>query len=350
MAGLSDAAATAAKLAGPIKKVVDRRDLSEDESYRAMLAIMSGEATDAQIAGFITALRMKGETAEEITGCARAMREKATKIDPGPSPHDVLDTCGTGGTGRSTFNISTAAALIVAGAGVKVAKHGNRSVRIGSADVLKELGVNLDATPAVVEHCLREANIGFLFAPKLHAAMKFAIGPRRELGIRTVFNILGPLTNPAGAKCQLLGVYDEKLTGVMANVLRMLGSKHCFVVHAADGLDEISTTSATHVAELADGAVREYEIEPQQFGVPTCAMGDLCVHSVQESAVVIRAVLAGEQGCKRDIALLNAAAGLAAAGAAKDIQEGLKLAAESVDKGRAGKALERLVLVSNEAV
>ncbi len=330
-----------------VRKVVDRHNLSEDESYRAMLAVMSGEATDAQIAGFITALRMKGETAEEITGCARAMREKATKIDPGPSRYDVVDTCGTGGTARNTFNISTAAALIVAGAGVKVAKHGNRSVKIGSADVLKELGVNLDATPEVVERCFRVANIGFLFAPKLHAAMKFAIGPRRELGIRTVFNILGPLTNPAGAKCQVLGVYDDKLTVVMANVLRMLGSKRCFVVHAADGLDELTTIGTTHVAELADGVVREYQIAPQQFGLPTCSLADLTVHSVSESAAAICAILAAEQGCKRDIALLNAAAALVAAGAAKDIEHGLSVAAESVDKGYAQKALELLVRTSN---
>lgn len=337
-------------LVASVKKVVDCQNLSEDESYGAMLAIMSGEGSDALIAGFITALRMKGETVEEITGCARAMREKATRIDPGPSRFDVVDTCGTGGSGRSTFNISTTAALIVAGAGAKVAKHGNRSVRIGSAEVLKELGVDIEAAPAVVERCLREANIGFLFAPKLHAAMKFAIGPRRELGIRTVFNILGPLTNPAGAKCQVLGVFDRKLTTVMARVLWMLGSKHCFVVHAADGLDEISTTSPTHVAELVDGAVREYRIEPQQFGLPTCEMAELVVHSVGESAAAIRAVLGGEQGRKRDIALLNAAAGLTAAGAAKDIQQGLALAAESVDKGGARKALDLLVRTSNAPV
>jgi anthranilate phosphoribosyltransferase len=262
----------------------------------------------------------------------------------------VVDTCGTGGDVRGTFNISTAAALIAAGAGVKVAKHGNRSVssHSGSADVMKELGAHIEAPPAVVERCLREANIGFLFAPMLHPAMKYAIGPRRDLGIRTLFNILGPLTNPAAAPCQVLGVYEDKLTGVMARVLRMLGSKHCFVVHASDGLDEISTTGPTHVAELADGVVADYQIRPEDFGLSCCQMGELVVTSVQESAAAVRSVLAGERGPRRDIALLNAAAALAAAGAAEDVARGLKLAARSVDSGAARRALELLVRISNE--
>jgi len=336
-------------LVAAIRRVVAGEDLSAEESYACMAAIMSGEATDAQVAGFLTALRMKGETVEEITGCARAMREKATRIDPGESPYDVIDTCGTGGDVRGTFNISTAAALVAAGAGVRVAKHGNRSVssHSGSADVLKVLGVNIEADRPAVERCLREANIGFLFAPRLHAAMKYAIGPRRELAIRTVFNILGPLTNPAGATCQVLGVYDGALVPVLARVLHHLGSKHCFVVHAADGLDEVSTTGPTHVAELADAEVREYDMSPEDFGLQRCDLAALVVESPEESAAAVRSVLAGEPGPRRDIVLLNAAAGIAASGAAPDLKAALEMAAESVDSGAAAAALEKLIALSH---
>ena len=336
-------------LVGAVRRVADGQNLSIEESYQCMDAIMSGEATDAQIAGFITALRMKGETVEEITGCARAMREKATRIDAGDSPHLVIDTCGTGGDTSGTFNISTAAALVAAGAGVRVAKHGNRSVssQSGSADVLKTLGVNIEADQPIVERCLREANIGFLYAPMLHAAMKYAIGPRRQLGLRTVFNILGPLTNPAGAPCQVLGVYDAALTAVISRVLGNLGSRRCFVVHADDGLDEISNTGPTHVAELAEGEVREYVIRPDDFGLEVSAMSDLVVASPEESAAAVRSVLAGEAGPRRDIVLLNAAAGIAASGAASDIAAGLPLAVKAVDDGAATEALEKLIAISN---
>jgi len=336
-------------LVAAIGRLVERRDLSVEESYECMSAIMSGEATDAQIAAFITALRMKGETVDEITGCARAMRERAVHVDPGQNPYDVIDTCGTGGDVRGTFNISTAAALVAAGAGVRVAKHGNRSVssHSGSADVLKTLGVNIEADRPAVERCLREANIGFLFAPRLHAAMKYAIGPRRELAIRTVFNILGPLTNPAGAPCQVLGVYDGALAPVLARVLRNLGSKHCFVVHAADGLDEISNAGPTGVVELAEGEIREYEICPEDFGLTRSDLADLVVRSPEESAAAVRSVLAGKAGPRRDIVLLNAAAGIAASGAAPDLSSALERAAESVDSGAAAAALEKLIALSH---
>jgi anthranilate phosphoribosyltransferase len=276
------------------------------------------------------------------------MRDKAVRVDPGAPPERVVDTCGTGGDVKSTFNISTAAALVVAGAGVTVAKHGNRSVssHSGSADVLATLGVKIDACVPTVERCLREARIGFLFAPLMHSAMKHAIGPRREIGVRTVFNILGPLTNPARARCQVLGVYDRRLTTVMAGALRSLGSARCFVVHGGDGLDEITVTDRTIVAELADGAVKEYTIGPEDFGLPRATLGDLKVDTAEQSAEVIRCVLAGRHGPARDVTLLNAAAALAAVGAAPDLRGGLALAAKSVDSGAAAEALRRLVEIS----
>ncbi len=252
-----------------ISKVVDGENLTEEEAIATMNEIMSGEATPAQIASFITALRLKGETIEEITGCARVMREKATRIS---TNHPlVVDTCGTGGDGAHTFNISTTAAFVVAGAGVPVAKHGNRSVSssCGSADVLKALGVNIEVEPDVVSNCINEIGIGFLFAPLLHGAMKYAIGPRREIGIRTIFNILGPLTNPASAQAQVLGVYDGSLTEPLAQVLNNLGSTRVFVVHGEDGLDEITTTTNTRISELADGVVRTYTLSPTEFGFLT---------------------------------------------------------------------------------
>lgn len=335
---------------GLIRKLTDRRDLTREESVQAMNAIMSGEATPAQIAAFIVALRMKGETTEEITGCARVMREKATRIEPGESPYDVIDTCGTGGDARNTFNISTASALVAAGAGVRVAKHGNRAVssRSGSADVLKQLGVNIQADKAVVERCLREVNIGFLFAPMLHGAMKYAIGPRREIAVRTVFNILGPLTNPAGAPCQVLGVYDEKLVPVLAGVLKNLGSKRCLVVHGDDGLDEITITGNTHVAELKDGTVTTYTRSPEDVGLPRASLSDLVVRGPDEATAALRSVLKGESGPRRDIVLLNAGAALMLAGAAKDLGEGIARAGKAIDSGAAQKTLDDLIRISNE--
>ena len=333
-----------------IRKLTDREDLTVEESTQAMNEVMSGEATPAQIAAFIIALRMKGETTEEITGCARVMRAKAKRVDPGQSPYEVVDTCGTGGDARSTFNISTAAALVTAGAGVTVAKHGNRAVssRSGSADVLKQLGVNIEADVPIVERCLREARIGFLFAPMLHGAMKYAIGPRREIAVRTVFNILGPLTNPAGALCQVLGVYDATLVPVLAGVLRNLGSKRCFVVHGTDGLDEMTINGETHIAEVKDGKVETYMLAPEDVGLTRAKPEDLVTDNVDEAAKAIRSVLAGDIGPKRDIVGLNAGAALLAAGAVTELREGIQEAFNAIDSGAAASALENLVRISND--
>ena len=330
-----------------LQKLVALQALSADEAAAVMGEIMSGQATDAQIAAFAVALRMKGETVEEITGCARVMREKATRI-AAPSA-DVLDTCGTGGDAKGTFNISTAAALVAAGAGCRVAKHGNRSVSSasGSADVLRELGVNIEADTATVERSLREAGIGFLFAPALHQAMKYALGPRREMGIRTVFNILGPLTNPALASRQLLGVYDPGLLETLARVLSNLGSVRCLVVHGDDGLDELTTTTTSRVCELDGGRVRSFTVRPADFGIPAARLDDLRVASARESAAAVRSVLAGQPGPHRDIVLLNAAAALVAAGKADDLAGGLSLAAEAIDSGAAARVLERLVAITS---
>jgi anthranilate phosphoribosyltransferase len=290
---------------------------------------------------------MKGETVEEITGCARVMRQKATPVHA-PSP-DVLDTCGTGGDASRTFNVSTAVALVAAGAGCCVAKHGNRCVSSasGSADVLRELGVNIEADVPLVERSLREAGIGFLFAPGLHKAMKHAIGPRREMGIRTVFNILGPLTNPAGAQRQLLGVYDASLLETLAAVLGNLGSVRCLVVHGDDGLDELTTTTTSRVCELDGGTLRSYRVSPEDLGLPRARLEDLRVASPAESAAAIRDVLGGCTGPHRDIVLLNAAAAIVAAGRAGDLAAGLRLAAEAIGSGAAARALGRLVAVTN---
>lgn len=330
-----------------IRKAVQAEDLTREEAVAAMTEIMNGEATAAQIGCFLTALRLKGESIDEVTGFAEVMRDKATKIEC--SREDVVDTCGTGGDGLSTFNISTCAAFVAAGAGVVVAKHGNRSVssNCGSADVLKELGVNIEADPPVVERCLEEVGIGFLFAPKLHLAMKYAIGPRREIGIRTVFNILGPMTNPAGAKRQLLGVYDGALTDTMARVLGKLGSKRVFVVHGEDGLDEISTTGSTQVTELNEGEVRTYVIHPEDFGLALCSLEDLKGGDAPANAAILREVLGGQKGPRRDSVLLNSAAVIVAAGKAEDFNAGLELAAESIDSGRAMEKLSQLIQVSN---
>jgi len=330
-----------------IAKLVAGADLTCDEATAAMNEIMSGAATDAQIAAFAVALRLKGETVEEITGCARVMREKATRIEAPVS--DVLDTCGTGGDSSATFNISTAVALVAAGAGCCVAKHGNRSVSSssGSADVFRELGVNIEADVATVERSMAEAGIGFLFAPALHGAMKYAIGPRREVGIRTVFNILGPLTNPAGARRQLLGVYDPNLLETMASVLRNLGSVRCLIVHGDDGLDELTTTTTSRVCELEGGEIRSYVVNPEELDIPRARVEDLQVGSPAESAAIIRDVLAGRSGPHRDIVVLNSAAALVAGGKASDLEEGARLAGGAIDSGATAQALERLIAVTN---
>jgi len=330
-----------------IDKVVQGTDLTEAEGQACCEEIMSGQATEAQIASLLTALRMKGETAEEITGFVRVMRDKVTKIDAGSAV--VVDTCGTGGDAVGTFNISTAAALVVASCGVTVAKHGNRSVssHCGSADVLKQLGVKLEAESEALGRCFREANIAFLFAPLLHKAMKYAIGPRREIGIRTVFNIMGPLTNPAGAERQVMGVYDAKLAELVAQVLATLGAVRAFVVHGEDGLDEASTTAETLVCEVDGGSVKTYRIKPETFGLARATLDDLKCSGAEEGAQIIRGVLEGRGGPHRDIVLLNSAFGVLAGDAVGSIEEGIAKAAEAIDAGRAAKTLEALVRASN---
>ena len=333
-----------------IQKVVDGEDLTERETVDTMNEIMSGEATPAQVASFITALRIKGETIEEITGAARVMREKSTKIHT-KQPFAV-DTCGTGGDGSHSFNISTTAAFVVAGTGIPVAKHGNRaaSSQSGSADVLKALGVNIEIGPEQVGACIDDVGIGFLFAVTLHGAMKYAIGPRREIGIRTIFNVLGPLTNPAGTQAQVVGVYAPALTESLANVLKNLGSQRAFIVHGGDGLDEITTTTTTQVSELSDGEVNTYTLDPRGLGIPTAQPSDLKGGTPEENAEMTLSVLKGEKGPKRDIVLLNAAAAIVAGGEAEDITAGLAAAAESIDSGQALEKLEGLKAKSNEAL
>ena len=323
------------------------RSLTEAEAEAVMEQIMTGQATPAQIGGFLIALRVKGETVEEITGFARAMRRNAIAVQPRRS--DLVDTCGTGGDESGTFNISTAVAFVVAGAGLAVAKHGNRSVssKCGSADVLRALGVELELTPQAVADSIDEVGIGFLYAPLLHPAMKHAIGPRREMGVRTVFNILGPLTNPAGAQAQVLGVYDGALTETMAQVLASLGSQAAFVVHSADGLDELSTTGLNQVSRLCSGRVETSTLDPLDLGLPRTTLPALQGGDAAENAAILRAVLDGEAGPRRDVVLLNAAAGLVAGGMAADLGEGLGLARESIDSGTARSRLDALVTFTN---
>ena len=333
-----------------IQKVVDGENLTEHETVDTMNEIMSGEATPAQVASFITALRIKGETIEEITGAARVMREKSTKIH---TKHPfAVDTCGTGGDGSHSFNISTTAAFVVAGTEIPVAKHGNRaaSSQSGSADVLKALGVNIEIGPEQVGACIDDVGIGFLFAVALHGAMRHAIGPRQEIGIRTIFNALGPLTNPAGAQAQVLGVYAPTLTESLANVLKNLGSQRAFVVHGEDGLDEITTTTTTQVSELVGGEVNTYTLDPTELGIPAAQPSDLKGGTPEENAEITLSILGGDKGPKRDIVLLNAAAAIVAGGKATDIAAGLAVAAESIDSGRALEKLEGLKAKSNEAV
>jgi len=343
-----------------ISKVVLQQDLAETEMIEVMNQIMGGEATQAQVGAFITALRMKGETIEEITGAARVMRDHATPIRVAKAldidreeinldRETILDTCGTGGSGTKSFNISTTVAFVVSACGVKVAKHGNRSISsaCGSADVLESLGVNLNVTPEQVESCINEVGVGFLFAPALHGAMKYAIGPRREIGIRTIFNILGPLTNPAGADRQVLGVYDEKLVEVLAKVLVKLGCQRGFVVHGKDGMDEITLTGPTRVAEINEGQVTLSTIEPEDFGLRRCLLSDLQGGDAEENAAIVRDVLAGSEGPKRDVVLLNAAYALVAAGITESVDAGLQKASNMIDDGLAKAKLEGLVNLTN---
>ncbi|MCJ7543830.1 MAG: anthranilate phosphoribosyltransferase [Phycisphaerae bacterium] len=329
-----------------LRQVIAGEDLSRQQATWAFGQIMDGLWTPAQIAGLLAALAAKGETAQEIAGAALAMRQHVVPIETGGA--DVIDTCGTGGTGLATFNISTAAALVAAGAGVKVAKHGNRTNTrpSGSADVLVALGVNIDADPAVAARCLAEANVCFCFAVRCHPAMKHAGPVRKELGVRTIFNLLGPLTNPAGAKRQLMGVFDGALVETIARVLRALGAVHAMVVHADDGLDELSTTAPTKVAHLRGGRVRTTIVRPRDFHLPAAKLKDLLVKSPQESAEVIRGVLSGQKGPARDITVLNTAAALTVAERAKSIAGAIPLAEAAIDSGAAAAALDKLITVS----
>jgi anthranilate phosphoribosyltransferase len=322
------------------------RSLSEQEAAAVMGEIMSGEATPAQLGAFLVALRLKGETAEEIAGMARVMRAKALRVPFDGTP--LLDTCGTGGDGMGTFNVSTAAAFVAAGAGAVVAKHGNRAVtsHCGSADVLEALGVKIDLPPEGVAHCLREVGVGFMFAPNFHPAMRFAAGPRREIGVRSVFNILGPLTNPAGARAQVLGVADAAIGEKMIQVLSRLGCGHALVVHGEDGLDEMTLGGPTLVYELQEGDIRSYRVTPAEVGLRQASDNAVKGGSPEENAAAMRAVFGGEQGPVRDIVLLNSAAALVAADKAASLTEGVTLAAQTIDSGAAGKKLDRFIEVT----
>lgn len=330
-----------------LKALVAGQDLSLAQTRSLFNQIMDGELTEAQIAAVLVALAAKGETVPEITGAAMAMRKHAVKIDAGG--REVIDTCGTGGTGLNTFNISTAAALVAAGAGACVAKHGNKTNTrsSGSADVLAALGVNLDAPPDVEARCLAEANICFCFAVRHHPAMKYAVPVRKALAIRTIFNVLGPLTNPAGAGRQLMGVFDLRWVEPIAEVLAALGATRAMVVHADDGLDELSTIGPTHIADVTDGEVIRRKVTPEDFDLPRAKLADFAVTSAEDSARRIRDVLSGKAGPDRDIVVLNAAAALTVAGKADDIAAALGAAQDSIDSGAAAKALEKLVEVSN---
>lgn len=325
-----------------LEKIIARMSLTEREAMEVMETIMSGEATPAQIGALLAALRMKGETIEEITGFARVMRDKATRIACRTYP--LVDTCGTGGDGLNTFNISTVSSFVAAGAGAAIAKHGNRaaSSRTGAADVLEALGVRIDIPPDRVAWCIDHVGIGFLFAPLLHQAMRFAIGPRREIGVRSVFNLLGPLTNPAGATAQVMGVYAAALVEPVAHVLNNLGAEHAYVVHSDDGLDEFTVTAPTQVAEVRAGRVRAFRIDPEAVGLPIASLEDLQGGDHKKNAAIVLAILQGETGPKRDVALLNAGAALVVAGRAVDLREGIALAARSIDSGAALGKLEAL--------
>ena len=329
------------------EKVARRIDLTEDETRKVFGEIMSGAASPEDIVRFLKALRDKGETVEEITGAAKAMREKSLRIDAGKG---LIDTCGTGGTGINTFNISTAAAFVVAGSGVKVAKHGNRSAsgHCGSADVLEALGVKIELGPEAVRKSILESGIGFMYAPLFHSAMKHAAKPRKDIGGRTIFNILGPLSNPAGATGQVVGVYDEKLTQTLAKVLKKLGSKRAIVVHGSDGLDEITITGETSIAELKDGKIRTYKLSPEDLGLNRAQLKDIKGGSAAENAEVLLSVLKGKEGPAKDIVLLNAAAALVVASKAADLKDGIKIAGRSINSGAALKKLGRLKEITNK--
>ncbi|MBP2650427.1 MAG: trpD [Firmicutes bacterium] len=331
-----------------LNQVVSGENLSREQARQVMAAIMSGSASEAQIGGLLAALRMKGETVDEIAGFAEAMRSYSLRISCGNK--GALDTCGTGGDRKGTFNVSTTAAFVVAGAGVVVAKHGNHGATssCGSADVLKELGVSLELSPQAVATALNTLNVAFLYAPSFHPAMKYAGKPRRELGFRTVFNVLGPLTNPVGAECQLLGVYERALTEKIADVLLRLGVKRAMVVHGLDGLDEISTAAPTQVSEVINGRVRTYLLEPADYGIRLGTMEDYQGGSPKANAATLLEILQGKKDVKRDIVLVNAAAALVVADKAENIRDGLVVAANSIDSGAALAKFEALKAYSQQ--
>lgn len=331
-----------------LTRIIQRKNLSEEEMAEMMNLVLTGQAGEAQIGAMMAALATKGETFEELAGAARAMRRNARRIQAVGSP--VVDTCGTGGDGAQSFNISTTTAFVVAGCGVTVAKHGNRSVssKCGSADVLEVLGVKLDTDPEIVEEAVQSIGIGFLFAPLYHSAMKYAAKPRRELGVRSIFNMLGPLTNPASANCQLLGVFAPQLTEMFAQALKLLGAHAAMVVHGHDGLDEISVCAPTRVSELKDGAIRTYDIDPEQYFGRLAEPAELAGGLPERNAEITRAVLSGATGPRRDVVLINAGAALVAAGKADRLQEGIEMAAAAIDEGRAMQKLKALAAYTQD--
>lgn len=331
-----------------LDKIIHGKNLSETEMSQMITAIFSGSITDAQIGAFMAALATKGETFEELAGAARAMRKKALRIQV--SAPVMVDTCGTGGDGAQTFNISTTTAFVVAGCGVVVVKHGNRSVssRCGSADLLEVLGIKLDTDPEIVSKVIQKIGIGFLYAPLYHGAMRYAAKARKEIGLRSIFNMIGPLTNPAGADCQLLGVYASKLTELFARALRLLGTRRAFVVHGYDGLDEISVCAPTRICELKDDLIRTYDITPEQFFEKRADPEQLAGGDPEVNANITRRILEGEKGARRDIVVLNASAALVAAGVAADFKEGIRAAKASIDKGAAAAKLEELISLTRE--
>lgn len=330
-----------------IETIVSGLSLSMEEAIEVMSDVMTGKATEAQFGAFVTALRLKGETTEEIAGMARVMREKSLRVEV---DYPLVDTCGTGGDHSNSFNISTTAGFVVAGAGVKVAKHGNRAMsgKCGSADVLEALGVKIDLSPNSVQRCLNEVGFGFMFAQRYHPSMRFAAGPRREIGIRTVFNLLGPLTNPANAKHQVVGVSDASIGSKMLQALEKLGSLHALVVHGSDGLDEITLTGPTTVWELNERGRTKFQFSPEDLGIPTESLVAVTVASVEESLCILQGVLRGKEGPARSLVLLNAAAALVASDRTDSLDAAAKMAAESIDSGRAFNCMESLVSLSQK--
>jgi anthranilate phosphoribosyltransferase len=328
--------------------IIQRKNLSESQMADMMNIVLTGKATEAQIGAMMAALATKGETFEELAGAAKAMRQNARRIQATGSP--VVDTCGTGGDGAHTFNISTTTAFVVAGCGVIVAKHGNRSVssKCGSADVLEALGVKLTTPPEIVEEAIQEVGIGFMFAPLYHSAMKHAVKPRQELGVRSIFNMLGPLTNPASAGCQLLGVFAPQLTEMFAQALKLLGGQSAMVVHGHDGLDEISVCAPTRVSELKDGLIRTYDIDPEQYFGRLAEPAEMAGGDPGENAAITRQILSGRPGAKRDVILINAGAALLAAGKVDNLKAGIRMAAEAIDEGQAAAKLDALVAYTQE--